>query len=188
MLTSSLITMAQKEFKDWSRVMILGFLNELQRIIFTQNTIKHMRMYDITTGKDPIISTVSGTFEYHIPNAWRVCEVYEDDIDRPTNVMLFDATLAEEARIVFSDNPNTGSYYYRAYKFPDTLVTEDVQLSVPESFHTSHVYEGLAGLLEKMRSGKSERWEKFEKILLPDIIKKMSDHKDTVFYVQYKGY
>lgn len=185
MLTSALITLAQKEFPDWSDTLILQFLNEIQRMVFTQNTTDQMRIIDTSTGKDPILTTTSGIYSYDINttngfpyNAWRVCEVYSSDIDSPTDVFTYEATPATAyAKIIFSSDPGTGSFYVRGYRFPIVLGSASTQLEIPAGYHISHVYEGLAGLIETFRSGKSERWNVFQKTLMPEIIRGMSEGK-----------
>lgn len=194
MLTSAIVTLAQKQFPDWSRTMILEFLNELQRIVYTQNTVLPMRMYDSTTGKDPILTTVSNTYSYDINtingfpyDAWKICNVYKEDISESEDVTLFDSTPNESAKVVFKENPSS-KYYVRCYKLPTQLTSETIQLSIPHGYHLSHVYEGLCGLIEKFRSGKSDRWDVFEKLLLPELVKKLSDNKETTLFSTQRGY
>lgn len=185
MLTSALITLTQKDFPDWSDTLILQFLNEIQRIVFTQKPTDQMRIIDTNTGKDPILTTTSGIFLYNVNttsgfpyNAWRVCDVYANDLDHPSDVFTYEATPETPySKIIFKEDPGTGSFYVRSYRFPITLGSSSTQLEIPASYHLSHVYEGLAGLIEKFRSGKSERYEIFKKILLPEMLKGMSEGK-----------
>lgn len=182
MLTSALITLAQKECPDYSRVLLLSFLDEIQKIIFTQEPTEQMKMYSSTTGLDPVLTTTSGTYEYNInttngfsSNAWRTSIVYATDINEPEDVTLIDATPGTTySKVVFKSNPS-GNYYIRAYRFPASLTSEAVQLEIPSSLHLSHVYEGLLGILEQIRSGKSDRYMNFMRILVPDAIKRMSN-------------
>lgn len=198
MLTSSLVTLVKKDFPDWSRTMILTFINEIQKIVFTKEATKLMRMYDSSTGKDPVLSTSDGTYLYNIYtilqtgeieyNAWRVTDIYSSNIEEPIlTVEKFDAVSNGTAKVLFTENPKTSTYYFRAYRFPIDIDSENVQLEVPSAYHITHIYEGICGLIEKYRSGRSDRWEKFESILLPDIIKRMSD-SNNIYNVNYKGY
>lgn len=195
MLTSSLVTLVKREFPDWSRPLILTLFDEVQKMVFTQNATRQMRMYDASTGKDPVLTTVSGTYEYEIStsngfdnNAWRVCVVYTDSIDEPVDVDFFDSNNTYQAKILFKDDPGSTTYYIRAYRFCNSLISESVSLEVPASYHLTHIFEGVCGLIEKYRSGKSERWDIFEKMLLPELVKKMSDSNGAIYTVPYKGY
>jgi len=186
MQTNSLITLIKKQFPDWSREMIREMLNEIQKVVFTQNATRHMRVLDAATGKDPVITVSAGTTAFPVStdtgfpvNVWRVCEVYSDSISEPADVICYDASGDSPAKIVFSD-PVSGSYHVRAYRFPVELESESVQLEIPEAFHLSHVFEGVCGLIEKMRSGKSERFDVFMFKQVPELIKKMSDGRGTV--------
>lgn len=195
MLTSSIITLAQQRYPDVSRVMFLEYLNQIQKMIYAQNAVSSMRLYSTTTGKDPVLTTVDGTYEYIITSLtgtsylpWRINVVYLETIDKPTDVMVIDAPPSGYCKVIFRDNPGTQNYFIRGYKMPTELTSESMQLTVPDSYHLTHVFEGLCGIIENARNGKSEKWEVFTKILMPDLTKKLSDTNDTVFYVTPKGY
>lgn len=194
MLTSALISLASIEAPDWSRIRILTFLDEIQKMIFSQNATKAMRIYDSVTGLDPVLTTSGTSVEYNINttngfshNAWRVYEVYTDDITDPEkDVLTFDATpLVPYARVVFPYTPS-GNYYLRCYRSPTTLTSESVQLEIPAGYHLSHVFDGLMGFIEKFRSGKSERYDNFIQNIMPDLVKKMSDGKRGNSDVPYR--
>lgn len=186
MLTSALITLAQRDFAvDWSRSKLLTILNELQKMVFTQNATAQMRMYDSATGLDSKLTTGGVIREYNINttngfshNAWRVYAVYSSDIDDPVyDILTFDATPATAyAKVVFPEAVS-GDYYVRCYRFPTDITSEAVQLEIPSAYHLSHVYEGLIGFIEQVRSGKSERYQIFMQKLLPELVKKLSDGK-----------
>ena len=189
MQTSQLITLAKKQFPDFSREMLLGFLNELQRIIFTQRPVNQMRRIDSTTGKDYLLTTVTGTYEYTITGAWRVTKVYDTYDEDDAYAIFFDAAPGGYARIIFKEDPGTLNYYVTSYRFPNELVTENTPLEGPDAFHLSHLFEGLCGIIEKFRSGKSERWDVFELKLLPELVKKLSDnHTSNHSFTTYRGY
>jgi len=195
MLTSSLITLLKKEFPDWSRVLLLELINEIQRMIFTQNATRQMWMYDSSTGTDPVLSTIAGTHCYDIDtingfnnNAWRVYAVYKTSINEPEIVEKLDATPSNSAKVIFPIDPGTTNYYIRAYRFCTLLTSESIQLEVPHSYHLSHVYEGVCGLIEKYRSGVSKRLDDFKNILLPCLIKSLSDSNGGIYNVKYKGF
>lgn len=196
MLTSAIVSLVQKQYPDWSETMICEILNEIQRLVFTQNTTPHMRMYG-TTGKDPILTTVAGTYEYNINtgsgftyNAWRVTDVYSSSIDYPKDVIKLDADpVTGCARVIFKEDPGTTSYYVKAYKLPPQITSTTIQLSIPHGYHFSHVFEGVCGVIEKFRSGKSERYDIFMKVLLPDMVYKISNPSLTCdFKMELRGY
>lgn len=185
MQTNSLVTLIKKQFPDWSRQMILEFIDEVQRIVFTRTPTRQMQVLDTTTGKDPVI-TVSSAAEYSVSTStgfpadvWRVTEVYETDITEPADVICYDATIETPARIVFSE-PVSGQYYVRAYRFPTKIETESIQLEIPESYHITHVLNGVAGLIEQTRSGRSERWDYFLQRQLNEIVKGMSNGRSSI--------
>lgn len=195
MLTRSLVTILKKDFPDWSRQMILEFLDELQRIIYTQNTVSFMRMYSSTTGEDPTVTITSGTEEYDIDttngfdnDAWRVCEVYEEDIESPlSNVLKLDATNDNSCKIVVPQY-TSGIYYLRAYRFPTSLTSESIQLELPASYHYDYMYDGVCGMIERARSGKSDRWDVFRFKRLPELVKKLSENNMGTFFINPRGY
>jgi hypothetical protein len=152
-----------------------------------------MRIYDSTTGLDPILTSVAGQYEYSINttngfpyNAWRVCNVYASDIKESlTDILTFDATPnTPYAKIVFPSVPN-GNYYVRCYRFPIELTAENIQLEIPSSYHITHIYQGLLGLIEMARSGRSDRWKLFTDKLLPELIKRVSDSQSIRSEVTY---
>lgn len=158
-------------------------------MVFTQNTNHHMRMINSTTGKDPVLTTVAGTYSYDITttngfsdNAWRVSNVYIDDISESEDVTLFDADSNNAAKVVFKEDPGSGTYYIRAYKFPPTIGSKSVNLSIPQAYHLTHVYEGICGFIEKFRSGKSERLDIFMGKLLPELVSKLSSNNTQFEY------
>lgn len=181
MQTSALITLVTQTFPDWGRPMIMSVLNEFQKFIYSQVSNYQMRIFDTATGKDPILTTVSGTYEYEISisngftnDAQRVTNVYTADIDSSEDVMLLRATEDNKAIIRFKTDPGNGNYYIRCYMIPNEILVESTNLSIPPDFHLTHVFEGICGWIEQMRSGKSERWYNFLKTLLPDLITKLN--------------
>lgn len=196
MLSSAIVSLVQKQYPDWSETMICEILNEIQRLVFTQNATPHMRMYGVA-GKDPILTTVAGTYEYNINtgsgftyNAWRVTDVYSSSIDAPTDVIKLDADpVTGCAVVIFKEDPGTANYYIKAYKLPPQITSSTIQLSIPHSYHLSHVFEGVCGFIEKFRSGKSERYDIFMKLLLPEMVYKISNPSLTGdFKMELRGY
>ena len=195
MRTNSLVTLIKKQFPDWSRVMILEMINEVQKIVFTQTPTRQMLVRDPDTGKDPVI-TVSGVAEFPVPSkeagfpadVWRVSQVYSSSIDEPLDVICYDSSVGEPAKIVFP-SVTTGAFHVRTYRYPTKIESEDDQLEIPESFHITHVLNGVCGLIEQTRSGKSDRWDFFLQRQVNDLVKKMSNGKGPVSsFVPLRGY
>jgi hypothetical protein len=61
-------------------------------------------------------------------------------------------------------------------------------MEIPHAYHLSHIWEGLCGLIEKYRSGKSDRFLYFMEKLLPDLILKISENQNNEYNVEVKGY
>lgn len=197
MRTSALISLIKKDASNWSSDNIRELINEVQRIILLQRPLKQLRVVDTSTGKDPVLATTAGTYEYTIDtdngfsyDAWRVSDVYSSDIFSPSDIISYDATPSANAKFVFLSDPGSQNYYVRYYRQPTQITSASVQLEIPHQFHVSHVKEGVLGLIEKSDSGKSERWEKFERILLPDISDKLNKGQNTQYFVTptFRGY
>jgi hypothetical protein len=177
MLTSSLITLIKKDASDWSRDNIRELVNEVHRMCLTEKPVGHMRVYDSTTGKDPILTTIAGTYEYDLDissigfNVYTATTVYgsPETVDSPEDVIIFDATRGVDCKVVFKNDPGTSSYYVTAYRIPPEITSESIQLAIPENYHLSHIKEGVIGLIEQADSGRSERWQNFINKLLPSL-------------------
>lgn len=182
-------------------------INDVHKIVFTQRPTAQMRVYNnalssSTTGLDPTLTTTAGTYEYLINSttttmtsgtrAWRIVSIYENDEEDPISVTTFDGTANDDslcAKIIFDADPGTTSnkYHIRCYKYPTEISVEATRLQVPEQYHRSHIYEGVAGFIEKFRSGKSERWDVFFKVLLKEILQQMSEGRRRTTDVPYRN-
>jgi hypothetical protein len=207
MLTSALVTALKKEFPDWSRTEILDMINEVQKIVFTQRPTAQMRIYNnalssSTLGLDPTLNTTAGVYEYQINSstctmssgtrAWRVVSVYKDDEEEQEEITTFDGSANDDslcAKVIFDSDPGTttNTYHIRCYKYPTEITVESIRTIIPEQFHRSHLYEGVAGFIEKFRSGKSDRWDIFFKILLKEILQQMSEGRRRSTDVPYRN-
>jgi len=194
MLTSSLITLINKEVPDWSRMQILAFINEIQNVVFSQNATSQMRIYDPNTGTDPLLHAVGGQLIYNISSAsgfpqtaWRVYDVYRQTIMEPeANIFCLDATPKTKCASVMFKSPQSGDFFVRCYRFPDQIITEANQLEIPDAFHLSHLFEGVMGQIEQWRSGKSERYMNFYAKLLPDLVRRMSEGNRRNSFTEYR--
>lgn len=197
MVTRALIAYIKKEAKDASDDYIRELLNEIQLMVYTNKTMYHMQLWDSATGKDPKFTATAGTYEYTVStaegfadNAWRVTAVYTlaNGIDNPTDTILIDGDPNGYAKIRFKADPGTQDYYYRAYKFPTEITTVTTPLTIPASYHLSHVAEGVIGILEKNKSGQSQRWVDFINKLLPDMINGISAGQNSWSKTDYRGW
>jgi hypothetical protein len=175
MQTRALITLVKKQAPEWSPENIRELVNEVQNILLMKRPVGFMRMLDTTTGKDPVLTTVAGTYEYEISeaegfpaDAGFVYEVHTGDPDTPVeNVHVAQATNTDAATLTFDEDPGSTDYYVWCYKKPEQITAVTTELTVPMAYHMDTVFEGVVGLVEKMSSGVSDRWEKFEKVLCP---------------------
>lgn len=195
MLLRSLISLTEKDAPNWSRDNIREIYNEVQKIILTQKPVAAMRMFDSTTGKDPKITTTAGTYSYDVDtdagfsdNAWKIIAVYKTSIDDPTDVLTYPASKNISAKFIFKSDPGAQDYYIRAFKLPTEVSSESVQLVIPESYHISHVREGVVGMIEKMDSGRSERWEKFIEVQVPEILAQMNKETGHIDPTPRRGF
>lgn len=194
MLTSSLVALTQKQFPDFSEVLIIELLNELHRYVFTQVPTERMKMYS-STGTDPVLTTVAGTYEYTINttagfsnNAWRVTNVYQDETDY-VDVITYDAVGSSTgATVIFREDPGTQNYYLRCYRFPTEITSISKQLEIPSNYHLTHIFNGIVGLIERFRSGRSDTWDEFVKVLAPDMIAKMNNVCSNRQFSNFGGY
>ena len=172
MRTTALIKQIQRDAPKWSSEDIRELINEVQRYVYS-NPISQMRMYDTSTGSDPILNTTSGTYEYSIGtsngfsyDASGVYVVYTSltDIDgSKVSVDIIPATETDAAKVRFIDtDPGTSTYYVWAFRKPPEITSSSVQLTIPPDYHLTLVKKGVMGLIETSDSGKSSQWEEFE--------------------------
>lgn len=196
MQTNALISLIQREAKDMPSELIREIINEIQKMTYRQRPVKDMQMYDSSTGLDPRFTATSGTYEYTINttngfdnNADFVTTVYVTDIDSPTDVLTFPANASSAAKIVFRANPGSSKFYIRAFKQPTEVSTTRTALTIPDAYHLSHVYEGVMGFIEQQKSGRSDRWEKWMNVLMPDLVAKLaSSNRGEGGNIPIKGY
>lgn len=174
MLTKSLITLIQRKAPEWSDENVREIINEIQKIMLEGTPLEFTRVKDTATGKDPLLTTTSTTFEYEISTAdsfpadaaW-IHSVYSTDPDCPvTGVRVVPATPSSKATLIFDSAPS-GQYYVWYYKKTTEILSVSTQLTVPPQYHLDTVYEGVLGMIEQIDNGASVRWEKFEQRLLP---------------------
>jgi hypothetical protein len=179
MKTASIVSLIKREASSWSRELILDVVDVVHSML-VENPVAQQRI-TTTTGGDPYLITIDGTYEYEATstnlsgtqNAWMVDKVYTGNLDdtfQEVPVITKYGTYSNSALIIFADNPGTTTttYKVKCFKSAQKITSENIQLGIPERFHLSHLYEGVMGWIEKTDSGKSERWDFFEKKLIPE--------------------
>ena len=85
------------------------------------------------------------------------------------------ATAFTNAKILFRIDPGDYTYYYRGYKKPANISSENVQLPLPEHLHP-YIYEAAILLIKGYQNGTiSEAMEKITDELRPIISKEQSE-------------
>lgn len=157
--TSYNVTMIKSACGSFSRAQILEVLNEIQMIVFSENTMRAEKI-DPATGMPPFINTVAGQRRYNCPADcretaaifvfkpndgyqpvqghgqyseffWRTNQYYRVAAHQQS------ATLGALATITFVDDPGSKTdYYYHNYFIKHTsLTSETQQLIIPEEVH-----------------------------------------------------
>jgi hypothetical protein len=147
----------QRSVPDESRETIRDVLNEIQLVVYSQDCFQTQRID--SNGMPPILTTVDGVYEYDCPDECRRTEAIftlnplTRSRARPTGprqeyyfrnkgyfkaaISTRDATIDSVAKITFQDNPgSTGSNFYHLYYIkPTPIISEDIQLTLPEETH-----------------------------------------------------
>jgi len=184
MRTTALIKQIQRDAPKWSSEDIRELINEVQRIVYS-NPVSQMRMYDTSTGSDPILTTTAGTYEYSIGtsngfdyNASCVYIVYTSLTDvegSRVSTDIIPATETDAAKVRFiDDDPGSSTYYVWAFRKPPEITSTSVQLTIPPDYHLTLVKKGVMGLIETSDSGTSRQWEDFERFYKTKFLTKMN--------------
>jgi len=176
--TSSNITRIQYAVPKLGRTEILEILDEIQTIVYSQNTAQ-TKYLDPSTGLPPYLATVDGQYDYDCPSNCRsTVAVFSDSPissysrTRPSPqakryyyhnkgyykaaVASYDATRGVLARVVFQENPGTTTtkFYHEYYMQPTELTTESVELTLPE--HTHYLLrQGVTAMLSSEEYGQT---------------------------------
>lgn len=186
MTTSALITFTQRRIPDYTRTEILEFYDELQKSVF-KSPVGLMRFLDTSTGQDPVLTTVSGTYEYELNVAsigakiQTITNVYSSQ----GSAVYYDMYNSSEqavtahvkqgisetncAKITFNSNPGDSTYSVGCYRFPVTLSAPTVEMEIPDHFKLSHMFLGCKGLAEVIEHSKSPLYVDFNKELIPEM-------------------
>jgi hypothetical protein len=154
------ISMIQRRATNYSRPQILDILNEVQQIVYSQET-EQTTYIDPATGMPPYIQTTEGVYTYDAPsNCRRTACVFSMSLPNsfsrtrpvgPRREYYFrnkgyykiavasrdkqpDGTLAQ---VIFQEDPGTTTdKYYHSYwlEFPE-LLDESQQLILPDHVH-----------------------------------------------------
>lgn len=175
-----MVSLIKREASSWSRENIRSLINDMHFMMLAK-PLASTRIVVSTTGKDPVLTTVAGTYSYLLNSTTLptigtdqvmfVDRVYTGEYDDPVDVdcSKMDGDYTNPAKIVFNDDPGTTttSYSVRCYKLPKAVSSETVEMDVRQDWHLRGVYEGVMGWIEKTENGRSERWENFINVLLP---------------------
>jgi hypothetical protein len=196
MNTGSLITLIKKQAPQWARDNIRELLNEVQRMLLNTKPLSFMRVVS-STGVDPVLVTSSGIYSYEISiangfvyDASRVVSVYNTDTKEKIDCTLIPGTPSNAAKVIFPVDPGVSSYSMMVYRKATEILVEATPIDVPAEYHISILMEGVLGLIEKMdHGGVSQRWEKFETVLVPRLYTNLNAQVyNTVLYTPLKGY
>jgi hypothetical protein len=174
MKTQTLVNLIQREVPSWGRTTILELINQIQGMLL-QKPIAQTRIIDPDTGDDPILTTQSGVYQYDANEtdittfptgvtAWFVDGLYTGTLgedDEFIDIVTTMGTYNTPAVITFKEDPGVAEYKVIAYANPTQITSESVELSIPERWHLNAVYEGVIGWIQKIESGKSDRWDIF---------------------------
>ena len=163
MTTTGLISYIQRKCPDWDRQTLLDLLNDIQNMVFMRPN-HFMRVYDESTGKDPVLTTVSGTYKYELSETLPIANpfghtiqlidhVYQSSSESDTlqynrdggsdlldpKYDSFKATKTSAAKIIFHDDPGSTDYKVKCYRRPNQLTSERIQLEIPEEYHIEHI-------------------------------------------------
>ena len=185
----------------WSRIDLLKEINTVQSMILSI-VQPSMRIIDVGTGKDPVLTTTSGVFVYELTAAG----AFGYDVLRIENVRSLDgeellrtyngydrygsvevinsqkASGGSKAKVIFNFDPGGAEYYIGCYSAPAELVSENIHISLPDEYVFTHLFNGVAGRIEEFEHGvgQSHAWEKFTMKTLPqlryDLDKEVNSH------------
>ena len=198
MKTSAFIDRIVREAPSWTRPNILLEINYALDIIFDR-PLRMMRIKDTSTGLDPVLTTVAGTFEYEInaaaigEDAMFVRRAYtgleEDPTCYDTDVYSSLETGAN-AKLLFKEDPGGTEYHVEAYKFPTKVVSETfpTTLPFPDQFIIRYLYDLVAGNIESMSHGKSVRLDRFYAEKLPELHGRLNEGESIVHESRERAY
>jgi hypothetical protein len=203
MNTKQLVSLIKRNHSQWSRTDILEFIDNIQKTVFGV-PVSIMRYRDITTGLDKVLETVSGTLEYELSvsnfgaDIQFIESVYPLDYDstyynkysaNDISASVKNAIGTTNAKVLFSENPGDSSFYIKCYKRPTALLSEAIDLGIPENLIIPGLYKGVVGLLETTEHGESNAYDRFIKEYMVSMRAQMNDEGQTlVYYNQGGGY
>lgn len=153
------ISMIKHAVQNYSREQIREVLDELQLIVYSENTMQTTKI-DPATGMPPYIATTAGQRQYDCPTDCR--ETLSIFWERPQrqyspsrNRALYTEYIFRNARyykvaaystnalintlatVTFIDDPGTTTdkYYHEYVIKPTKITSEQIQLTVPEELH-----------------------------------------------------
>jgi hypothetical protein len=198
MKTKQFIDRVVRVCQSVPRSLIIEETNNALDILFDR-PLAIMRVYNASTGLDPVLSTMAGTYQYTsgdlntTENIAYLGRVYSDPLDKDggTDVIVDHNNRVlhgESITINFSEDPGTANYYVETYKKPTYILSENspVYIPFPDEFITKYLFELVVGNIELMSHGQSSRLEKFESEKLFDLYGKLNETTPIVKFSSYR--
>ena len=172
------ISMIKHAVQNYSREQIREVLDELQLIVYSENTMQTTRI-DPATGMPPYIATTEGQREYDCPAECReTAAIFWESPKRQyspsRNRALYTEYIFRNARyykiavtsksalintlatITFIDDPGTtiDKYFHEYFIKPTRITSEQIQLTLPEETHY-YMRSGVIAMLSSENYGKT---------------------------------
>jgi len=200
MKTNAFIDMVLMSVPSATRPNILNIINFAIGYIIDR-PLSIMRYIDPTTGLDPVLETVTGTFQYTLSNGatgWSgpdisfVNGVSSDSTNFDEELVYGSAYNAgnSSATITFKEDPGTTTYYVQAYRKPLTLLSETHNNGIiPFPDNLIHqLMEFVVSIIERNFHGQSARYDNFIQSELPKIRGQINGSTSFVTYNSQRWY
>ena len=200
MLLSSMITMIRRHAPDWGVPEVIDIMNDVQLTLCSRR-VSQLRVVDPTTGKDPVLTTVAGTYRYPIDVTTSLLPadgnilgmVYKDSKEEPVEIHAEWATQVTPLYVVFSEDPGNNDYYIEYYKKPPQIISttessSNIQLIIPEKHHLDFV-TGCVARIQSVANGSMDKYYEWEKLVGGMIISTLNEQQKTIIYYRTpRGY
>jgi len=183
MTTSELLDILEEQFPGWNRDGVRGLLRyvDIAQKALCMVAAEQLLIFDETTGKLPLLTTVSGTFAYYVDPAVSFVDgvLFENEAQsflsdygreivvpeylsiagiqyiRIPFVRTWPATDSANAKILFTKNPGdtTDRYFLRTYRRPATLDSDSIPLLIPPPYDELYLLPATAKLVEGANHG-----------------------------------
>ncbi len=179
---------------------VLDEINSALNTIFDR-PLSIMRVYDESTGYDPVLSTSNGVLGYTSDDIDTeesiayIGRIYQSAGDPSSSVDVRVQTAGRTLsgspiKINFTEDPGSGIYYVETYKRPTEILSIKNPEYIPfaEEFINKYLYELVVANFELQAHGRSARMERFEQNALVDLYGKLNENSNQVSYSMYRYY